>query len=92
MWQVGDRCIVKPGARRGAVAFVGKIPSLKTGYWVRRTTGCGGWSGLDSFVCWAVPRRQCADRADVFCDGCCVVVRCFWCCVLAVVADWRAIR
>merc|ERR1712057_93777 len=31
---VGDRCQVLPGGRRGEVKFVGKVPSLKLGWWV----------------------------------------------------------
>lgn len=32
---VGSRCEVAPGGRRGEVAFVGLVPALATGYWVR---------------------------------------------------------
>ena len=32
--QVGDRCEVDPGKRRGSVAFVGKVPELGPGCWV----------------------------------------------------------
>lgn len=31
---VGARCSITPGARRGTVAFVGEIEGLQTGYWV----------------------------------------------------------
>jgi len=31
---VGDRCEVQPGGRRGEVMYVGKIEELKLGYWV----------------------------------------------------------
>eukprot|EP00756_Hemistasia_phaeocysticola_P037502 Hpha_TRINITY_DN16700_c2_g2::TRINITY_DN16700_c2_g2_i1::g.79152::m.79152/K17262/TBCB, CKAP1, ALF1; tubulin-folding cofactor B len=31
---VGDRCSVFPGDRRGVVRYVGKIPELKPGWWV----------------------------------------------------------
>lgn len=31
---VGDRCQIKPGERRGAVAFVGQVEGLASGYWV----------------------------------------------------------
>jgi len=31
---VGDRCEVQPGGRRGEVKFVGKVEELKLGYWV----------------------------------------------------------
>lgn len=32
--QVGDRCEVDPGGKRGEVKFVGKAESLAAGYWV----------------------------------------------------------
>lgn len=32
---VGSRCEVAPGGRRGEVAFVGLVPALAAGYWVR---------------------------------------------------------
>lgn len=36
--EVGMRCEVTPGARRGVVKFVGEIPEIKAGgYWVRYT-------------------------------------------------------
>lgn len=31
---VGDRCQVEPGARRGSVSYVGKVQELGIGYWV----------------------------------------------------------
>jgi len=31
---VGDRCEVQPGGRRGEVKYVGKIPELNLGFWV----------------------------------------------------------
>jgi len=31
---VGDRCEIQPGGRRGEVKFVGKVPELKPGFWV----------------------------------------------------------
>lgn len=31
---VGDRCQVEPGARRGTVSYVGKVPELNEGYWI----------------------------------------------------------
>lgn len=35
--EVGMRCELTPGARRGTVRFVGEIPEIKAGgYWVRR--------------------------------------------------------
>jgi tubulin-folding cofactor B len=30
----GDRCQVEPGARRGSVSYVGKVPDLGGGYWI----------------------------------------------------------
>ena len=33
-WQVGDRCQVNPGGKRGSVQFVGKIPAIAPGFWV----------------------------------------------------------
>jgi len=32
--EVGQRCEISPGARRGEVAFVGEVPELKPGYWI----------------------------------------------------------
>jgi len=32
--QLGARCEVQPGGKRGAVAFVGKCPPLPAGFWV----------------------------------------------------------
>eukprot|EP00898_Chlorokybus_atmophyticus_P007641 jgi/Chlat1/7879/Chrsp66S07311 len=32
--QVGQRCEVDPGAKRGGVRFVGKVDSLAPGYWI----------------------------------------------------------
>lgn len=32
--EVGNRCEVAPGARRGAVAYVGPVEGLASGYWV----------------------------------------------------------
>eukprot|EP00978_Attheya_sp_CCMP212_P030387 scaffold111510_cov54-Attheya_sp.AAC.2 len=32
--QVGDRCEVQPGGRRGVIAFVGEVPEFSAGYWV----------------------------------------------------------
>jgi len=32
--QVGDRCQINPGGKRGVVAFVGKIPAIAPGWWV----------------------------------------------------------
>jgi tubulin-specific chaperone B len=32
--QVGNRCKVNPGDKRGEVCFVGKMPTFKPGYWV----------------------------------------------------------
>jgi hypothetical protein len=32
---VGSRCEVQPGGRRGTVAFVGHVPQIAPGYWVR---------------------------------------------------------
>ena len=32
--KLGDRCQVEPGARRGSVSYVGKIPELGVGYWI----------------------------------------------------------
>ena len=35
--EVGMRCELTPGARRGTVRFIGEIPEIKAGgYWVRR--------------------------------------------------------
>jgi tubulin-folding cofactor B len=31
---VGDRCQVKPGDRRGRVAYIGTIPEIASGYWI----------------------------------------------------------
>lgn len=31
---IGDRCQVMPGKRRGSVQFIGEVPQLKEGYWV----------------------------------------------------------
>lgn len=31
---VGDRCEVRPGGRRGQVAYVGEIPEIAPGHWV----------------------------------------------------------
>nr|4B6M_A Chain A, TUBULIN-SPECIFIC CHAPERONE, PUTATIVE [Trypanosoma brucei]4B6M_B Chain B, TUBULIN-SPECIFIC CHAPERONE, PUTATIVE [Trypanosoma brucei] len=31
---VGDRCLCRPGDRLGSVRFVGRVASLKPGYWV----------------------------------------------------------
>lgn len=33
---VGSRCEVDPGARRGVVCYVGEIPELGDGHWVRQ--------------------------------------------------------
>lgn len=32
--EVGNRCQVEPGSRRGVVSFVGLVPELGTGFWV----------------------------------------------------------
>ena len=32
--QVGDRCEVEPGAKRGTVKFVGRAEALGRGFWV----------------------------------------------------------
>jgi len=32
--QIGNRCQVQPGARRGTIAFIGEVEGLDTGYWV----------------------------------------------------------
>jgi len=32
--KIGDRCEVTPGARRGAIAFLGEVSHLSAGYWV----------------------------------------------------------
>ena len=32
--QVGDRCQVEPGQRRGQVAFVGEVIGLPSGLWI----------------------------------------------------------
>jgi len=32
--QVGDRCEVEPGAKRGTVKFVGRAEALGLGFWV----------------------------------------------------------
>lgn len=32
--QVGDRCEVDPGGKRGEVKFVGKVDTLAAGYWI----------------------------------------------------------
>lgn len=32
--QVGDRCEVEPGAKRGTVKFVGRAEALGCGFWV----------------------------------------------------------
>lgn len=32
--QVGDRCEVEPGAKRGSVKFVGRAEALGRGFWV----------------------------------------------------------
>jgi len=32
--QVGDRCEVNPGGKRGSVQFVGKLPAIAPGFWV----------------------------------------------------------
>jgi hypothetical protein len=34
MLQVGDRCEVEPGAKRGTVRFVGRAEALGRGFWV----------------------------------------------------------
>lgn len=34
MSQVGDRCEVEPGAKRGTVKFVGRAEALGRGFWV----------------------------------------------------------
>lgn len=31
---IGDRCQVMPGKRRGTVQFIGEVPELKEGFWV----------------------------------------------------------
>lgn len=31
---VGDRCEVRPGGRRGQVAYLGEAPEISPGYWV----------------------------------------------------------
>lgn len=33
---IGDRCEVMPGKRRGTVQYIGEVPQLKEGYWVCR--------------------------------------------------------
>jgi tubulin-folding cofactor B len=33
--QVGDRCEVKPGGRRGEVKYVGHVVQIAPGFWVR---------------------------------------------------------
>jgi tubulin-specific chaperone B len=33
--KIGDRCEVMPGKRRGVIQYLGEVPEIKEGYWVR---------------------------------------------------------
>lgn len=37
---VGDRCEVRPGRRRGVVKYVGEVSGLSDGYWVNTVMAC----------------------------------------------------
>lgn len=54
-WQVGARCEVDPGGKRGVVKFVGTADTLAAGFWVgvQYDEPVGKHDGLYVFLCFA---------------------------------------